>query len=52
MNNVRVQRMIREIENDPAFQLFDRLFGALQCAMAFVAGVSSRRRYLIPLLAD
>lgn len=52
MNNARISRMVREIEADPAYQLFDTMFGAVEGLLARASRLASRRRSVIPLLAD
>ena len=52
MNNARINRMVREIEADPAFQLFETLFAALEGAVARASRIFARRRHVIPALAD
>lgn len=52
MNNARISRMVREIEADPAYQLFVTLFGGVEGLAALASRVLARRRCVIPLLAD
>ena len=43
MTNARISRMVREIEAEPAFQLFDTLFGVVAGLAARVSRVAASR---------